>query len=124
MDFFAKTELCGSLSASQYIDADRDLLRKVKPGSRLVNIVGDGNDVDKQLLWVLLDICSVDEINSARNAFKNITRDTVNVIAPATVNHKPVEKKNSKKKKNIPTSDGKTLKTNIFKRLRSYITTE
>jgi hypothetical protein len=126
MDFFAKTQICSNLSAAKYIAADRNLLRKVNPRCRIVNIVGNTDDIDKQLIWVLLDVCSVDEIKIARDQFlqQQPQKPQINAVIPQNKsNNSSSEKKNSKKKTNIKTSNGKTSKANLFKRLQSYITT-
>ena len=120
MDFSEKSKLCNDLSAAEHVAADRALLQSVQPSDSLLYSVEKGVDLDKQLLWVLLEHCSVDDIKNNRNNYK-----TPVVVAPNTLNKTKQTtqstsgasvKKKSKKKKNIGILSGINSITKLFRK--------
>ncbi|MDR1629933.1 MAG: hypothetical protein LBS36_06945 [Oscillospiraceae bacterium] len=125
MDFAEKSRVCSSLAAADHIAADKALLRTVQPADNLLHAIGSGADFDKQVLWILLDFCSVEEINTFRSKKHRPTVSNVSIVpsvvkAPAGENP---EKKNSKKKTNTQILNGITSKMNSFKKQLSSIMT-
>jgi hypothetical protein len=118
MDFIEKTKVCSSLAAAQHIAADKALLRTVQPADNLLHAIGSGDDFDKQLLWVLLDFCSAEEITAFRiKAPIPVVPSVPNVpvVKKSPAGETP-EKKNSKKKTNTQILNGIVSKMNSFKK--------
>jgi hypothetical protein len=118
MDFAEKTRVCSSLAAAQHIAADKALLRTVQPGDNLLHTIGSGTDFDKQLLWILLDFCSAEEINAFRVKapipfVPPVSNASVIKKAPAG---KTTEKKNFKKRTNTQILNGIASKMSSFKK--------
>jgi hypothetical protein len=124
MDFTEKSRVCSSLAAAEHIAADKAMLRTVQPGDSLLHAIGKGIDLDKQILWVLLDFRSADEINAFRKNSPTVRTPLADTHiikkAPAGENS---EKKNSKKKTNTQILNGITSKMNSFKKQLSSIMT-
>jgi hypothetical protein len=114
MDFAEKTRVCSSLAAAQHIAADKALLRTVQPGDNLLHAIGSGNDFDKQLLWILLDFCSAEEINAFR-VKAPIPVSNVPAIKKSSAG-KTTEKKNGKKKTNTQILNGIVSKMKQYKK--------
>jgi hypothetical protein len=129
MDFVEKTQVCSSLAAAQHIAADKALLRTVQPHDSLLHAVGVGSDFDKQLLWVLLDCRSADEIKNFREQFPSAaqTSPVPKVPAPPSPEGEGLgvrsQKKNDKKKTNTQILNGIVSKMNQYKKQLSSIMT-
>jgi hypothetical protein len=125
MDFAEKTRVCSSLAAAQHIAADKALLRTVQPGDNILHAIGSGTDFDKQLLWVLLDFCSAEEINAFRikapiSVAPPVPKTSAIKKAPAD---KATEKKNFKKRTNTQILNGIVSKMKQYKKQLSSIMT-
>jgi hypothetical protein len=125
MEFIEKTRVCSSLAAAEHIAADKALLRTVQPGDSLLHSVGKGKDLDKQILWVLLDFCSADEINASRTNSPRPPAPNASSVtnAPHSKIDSPPEKKNVKKRTNIQILNGITSKMTQYKKRLSSIMT-
>jgi hypothetical protein len=122
MDFSEKTRVCNSLAAAEHIAADKALLRTVQPADSLLHAVGRGIELDKQILWVLLDFCTPDEITAFRTKFLPATHSRVPVATHQQTGSQP-EKKNAKKRTNTQILNGITLKMRQYKKQLSSIMT-
>lgn len=125
MDFSEKTRVCNSLAAAEHIAADKALLRTVQPTDSLLHAVGRGIDLDKQILWVLLDFCSAEEIAAFRLKKPGPTASNVPIVPAAgkTPAGETTEKKNAKKKTNTQILNGITSKMKQYKKQLSSIMT-
>jgi hypothetical protein len=124
MTFSEKTDYCTRLTGNQHIDSDKALLRSVAPNDSLLFFIDTSVEFDKQLLWVLLDYFSIDEITAARSySAKNKSKKQPAQIPGPAENTSPAEKKNSKKKMNTQIFNGIISKMKQFKKPPLSITT-
>lgn len=126
MEFNEKTAYCQKMASAEQVASDKRLLEQVASSDSLLHAIGSGKEFDQQLLWVLLDYCTPEQIERNREGIQQpVSSSAVSAGLPVKTPYTldvPVKKK-FKKKRNTPISDGSVLKTKVFKKLLFYTTT-
>lgn len=115
MEFKEKNRTARELASPEFIEKDRNLLESIHPGHELLsrcNIASRRETLDSEILYILLDTFTPEEIINYRFGVKG------NPNMPERVpSEKPESsKKKSRRKKSTRTSDGQVSKTKTYKK--------
>lgn len=134
MKFIEKNAAKIKLQSAKHLKADRELLKKKDPGAKaLLKTSGDKLREDKEILWDLLEVATVAEIEKNRGTHKEAPKkeekpkepekpkkEETKQPAPEPQAQKKStqQKKSSTKKRSTQTSTGKTSATRTSKKPR------
>ena len=126
MKFTEKNAAKIKLQSANHVDADKALLQKKDPGAKaILKTSADKLRLDKEILWDLLEVATVEEIEKNRAAFKKpknqqqAKRNKPKRRQPQKKSKQQAKKprpKSSKKKENTQTFSGAISAIQTFKK--------
>lgn len=112
MEFKEKNRTARELASPEFIEKDRKLLESIRPGHELLSrctIASRQGTLDNEILYVLLDVFTPEEIINNRYGVKEHIPSPEEDPTPP---EKPEpSKKKSQKKRSIPKSTGRASRT-------------
>lgn len=112
MEFKEKNRTARELASLEFIEKDRKLLESIRPGHELLSrctIASRQETLDNEILYVLLDVFTPEEIINNRYGVKGHSPSPEEDPTPP---EKPEpSKKKSQKKRSIPKSTGRASRT-------------
>lgn len=120
MNFKEKKQVFNQLLDTNFLEADRRLLRRYQPNSNALCLSGNQDKQASETLWELLDYAGEDEINNSRQE-----KEVLPVVVREVVREVAVESKKKvlTKRLSIPISGGRILTMKMCKKLLSFTTT-
>jgi len=117
MEFKEKNRTARELASHEFIEKDRNLLESIHPGHDLLSrctIASRRETLDSEILYVLLDVFTPEEIINNRYDVKGHTLSSGK--NPTSPEKPELSKKKSRRKKSIQKSTGHASKTKTSKK--------
>ena len=117
MEFKEKNRTARELASPEFIEKDRNLLESIHPGHELLsrcNIASRRETLDSEILYILLDTFTPEEIINYRYGVKEGSHTPVKDNIPEEKPETP--KKKSQKRRNTQKSAGPASKTKTSKK--------
>ncbi len=117
MEFKEKNRTARELASPEFIEKDRSMLESIHPGHELLsrcNIASRRETLDNEILYILLDTFTPEEIINYRYGVKGSTNTPEKDRIPFEKPESP--KKKSRRRKSTQKSNGPVSKTKMSKK--------